>query len=84
MKKLIFVACLLAAVPAHAQGERMSGSGAAIATERSDTTAQPNAGPATPGERRICRNVETASGSRMAYRRMCMTAQQWRNFNRGS
>ena len=32
--------------------------------------------------REICRRVETATGSRMSYRRLCMTAQQWRSFNR--
>ena len=57
-----------------------------MATETTETSenAASTAGDATGAERRICRRVETATGSRMSYQRMCMTAEQWRNFNRNN
>ena len=57
-----------------------------MATEAAEApeNATSTAGEAEGGERRICRRVETATGSRMSYRRMCMTADQWRNFNRNN
>ncbi len=32
----------------------------------------------TPRERQFCTRIETRSGSHMAYRRVCRTAEQWR------
>lgn len=61
----------------------MSGSGASMSS--GSTEINEEAVPADEGQgadRRICRRVETASGSRMSYRRLCMTAEQWRTFNR--
>lgn len=63
----------------------MSGSGASMssgATEINEEAAPADESQGT--DRRICRRVETASGSRMSYRRLCMTAAQWRSFNRTS
>ena len=77
---------LLLTTPAFAQGVGggSTGSGAQMATEATETpeNAASTSGDAEGGERRICRRVETGTGSRMSYRRMCMTADQWRNFNR--
>lgn len=37
---------------------------------------------AVEGDGRICRRIPTASGSRMATRRLCLTAEGWRNRQR--
>jgi len=56
-----------------------AGSEAVSASDRREETAS-DSSQAAP--RQICRRMETATGSRMSYRRMCMTAEQWRSFNR--
>ena len=65
----------------------MSGGSAAISTGTTeasdDASATADESQAQGGERRICRRVEIGTGSRTSARRMCMTAAQWRNFNRG-
>jgi hypothetical protein len=84
---VVVISGLLLAAPAVAQvnnGGTMSGSGASLSTGSSEL-AEGAAEEAGEGEnRRICRRVETASGSRMSYRRLCMTARQWRDFNRNN
>ncbi len=85
---VVVISGLLVAAPAFAQvngGGTMTGSGASISS--SQTNLPEGASDAEGGEgenRRICRRVETASGSRMSFRRMCMTARQWRDFNRNN
>ena len=63
---------LLLATPAFAQGVGggSTGSGAQMATEATETpeNAASTSGDAEGGERRICRRVETGTGSRMSYR----------------
>lgn len=89
MKALVVVmSAFLISAPALAQPSQggMSGSGQAMATGAGEA---PQEAPATAEEgegadRQICRRVETASGSRMSYRRLCMTARQWRAFNRAN
>jgi len=34
------------------------------------------------GQHRICRRVATGSGSRMSTRRLCLTPEGWRNYQR--
>jgi|RhiMethySRZTD1v2_1073278.scaffolds.fasta_scaffold2817307_1 hypothetical protein len=89
MKSLVVVITgLLLATPALAQGEGggSTGSGGQMAAETTETpeNGASTAGEGEGGERRICRRVETPTGSRMPYRRMCMTADQWRSFNRNN
>lgn len=83
---VVFASVVLLSVPAVAQpsGGVMSGSGAGLATESRELPQETaNTASAEEGSaRRICRRVETASGSRMSYKRLCMTAEQWRTFNR--
>ena len=87
---VIVISGLLLSSAASAQTNEgdMSGSTAAIAsgaTEASDdATANADESQAQAAERRICRRVEMGTGSRTSARRMCMTAAQWRNFNRGN
>lgn len=84
---VVFFSGLLMAAPVFAQGssEVSTGNGGGASAERS--AAQEDSSTSSEGEggdRRICRRIETASGSRMSYRRLCMTADQWRTFNRRS
>ena len=83
---VVVISGLLLSAPAFAQGVGggSTGSGAQMATGAAEAPAEATStgGETEGGERRICRRIETATGSRMSYRRMCMTADQWRNFNR--
>lgn len=81
---LISVSLLASPALAQSMGGA-TGSGAALTTDNQDAPESTGAaGQAAGGERRICRRVETASGSRMSYRRVCRTAAEWRDAQRGS
>jgi type IV secretory pathway TrbL component len=80
----VFVALasvVLMASPAFAQSGTgtVSGSAGELATQN-DTT-QTNENQASNGERVICRHVEIDSSTRRG-RRVCRTAQQWREAQR--
>ena len=60
---------------AAASSEAVSSS----ASDQREETASENSD-ATP--RQICRRMDSPTGSRMNARRICMTAEQWRSFNR--
>ena len=85
---VVVISGLLLTAPAFAQangGGGMTGSGASIASGQSETPESASTSEGGEGaDRRICRRVETASGSRMSFRRLCMTARQWRDFNRNN
>jgi hypothetical protein len=85
---VVVISGLLLAAPAFAQangGGSMTGSGASMSSGQSEAPEGASDSEGGEGEnRRICRRVETASGSRMSYRRLCMTARQWRSFNRNN
>ena len=89
MKAFVVVSSgLLVTAPAFAQpsgGGGTTGSGASVSTGQSELPEGASNTEGGEGEnRRICRRVEIASGSRMSFRRMCMTARQWRDFNRNN
>lgn len=81
---VVAISCLFVAAPAFAQSS--TGSVSASAAELSERNDLPEStgpgGNAAGGERRICRRVETESSSRMATRRICRTAQEWREAQR--
>ena len=62
------------AAPAIAQpsGNAGSSSGSETATNSAATAQEDDP------DRRICRRVDTNTGSRVPYRLICMTARQWR------
>ncbi|HYD11808.1 MAG TPA: hypothetical protein VEC11_03075 [Allosphingosinicella sp.] len=70
----------LVATPAFAQGGSgaVSGSAGELATQSNTPESTGSGGQGADGERRICRRVETGSQSRMTYRRVCRTAEEWR------
>jgi len=79
----VLLAGLLAASPAFAQsgpavGNMDHGASAAPGDQRHSGDTNEN------GERLICRNVSSSSTSRMAARRVCRTAAEWREANRAN
>ncbi len=78
--QVALIAGLLAATPAFAQGEPATvnadrgATGQGDARRTGDTNEQ--------GERLICRMSRTSSTSRMSSRRVCRTAEQWRQVQR--
>lgn len=87
MKALVvLISGLVLAGPAFAQssmGGSVGGSGGELATQNDtpESTGEANQRGAD-GERRICRRVGTDSSSRMANRRVCRTAAEWRETQR--
>lgn len=75
---------LILTTPAFAQtsGGVMSGSGAILDSGPDTLPEGSEDSESDDGERRICRRVETDSASRMATRRLCLTARQWREHQR--
>ena len=74
---IVFSGLLLAA-PAVAQPTgNAAGSG-----ESPDTNIVATEEPEEDPDRRICRRIETNTGSRVPHRRVCMTAAQWRAYDR--
>jgi len=81
------ISSALVAAPALAQtsGGALTGSGAALSQGPDTSESGADAGTAAANsERLVCRRVETTSGSRLATRRVCRTAEQWRAAQRGS
>jgi len=79
-----FASVALLATPAFAQGSNgaVSGSAGELSTQNDTPESTGQAGQNADGERRICRRVETGSQSRMTYRRVCRTAEEWRTTQR--
>ena len=77
---VLAVASLLIATPAVAQVTGASGSnGSNIETGQQNLPeGATEGGRNSNGERLICRRVEAGSSSRMATRRVCLTAREWR------
>ena len=82
---VVLISSFLVAAPAFAQSSMgsVSGSAAELSTEseapeRTGAASERNA----DGERRICRRIEADSSSRMATRRVCRTAAEWRESQR--
>lgn len=85
---VVAITGILIASPALAQsppgtpgtpGDVMSHNGGLLFDRDEDPHANDTA---VPGDGRICRRIPTASGSRMATRRLCLTAEGWRNRQR--
>lgn len=80
MKALVLlVSGLIVAAPAVAQDGGATGGDSQPTAARSDASETPAA------ERRICRQVEAHTGSRLnGKRKVCMTAREWRDYDRGN
>ena len=80
---VVFAASVLLAAPALAQstnGGVQGGAGDYTAenVEGGDNAAATTPAPAAADERQICRRIESSTGTRMNFRRVCRTAEQWR------
>ena len=85
MRVFVAVAAFaLIGAPAFAQTGTVSGSAAELATQTDSTdSAENEGGQAANGERMICRRVMNDSSTRRTNaRRICRTAQQWREAQR--
>lgn len=84
MRTVLFaVATLVLAAPAVAQTQ--TGSGGSVATGQSNIPQSTGEGGVNAqGERLKCRRIEVESSSRMSLRRVCMSAREWREHERGS
>ncbi len=83
MRVALFSIALLAS-PAFAQTSdgAMSGSAAVLQGGAADLPEGASAsGQSEDSERRICRRID-ATSTRMPSRRLCLTAREWRDFNR--
>ena len=81
---VVLMSALLLASPAAAQiSHSYSAEGSASNPDASaSTNAQPSGAASGEGEQRqICRRIENGNGSRVAMRRVCKTAQEWRNYD---
>ena len=78
------ISSLLIAAPAFAQSGTgsVSGSGGELSTQSDTPESTGNSSQGADGERRICRRVEAGSQSRMTTRRVCRTAEEWRESQR--
>jgi hypothetical protein len=79
-----FASVALIAAPAFAQGGSgaVSSSAGELSTQNDTPESTGQSGQGADGERRICRRVETGSQSRMTTRRVCRTAEEWREAQR--
>jgi hypothetical protein len=85
MKMIVaFASFALLAAPAFAQSGTVSGSGAELSTQSDSTeVTEGDVTQAANGERVICRRVQNDSSTRRTNaRRICRTAQQWREAQR--
>ena len=73
-----FASLVLIASPAFAQGGSGTVSGSAGELSTQNETNETNENQASTGERVICRRVDIDSSTRRG-RRVCRTAQQWRD-----
>lgn len=78
----IVISGLLLATPAFAQ----AADGNAVGNDRAPSgQSQDNASGTSASneeERRICRRVETNTGSRVPFRTLCLTERQWEDYRR--
>lgn len=85
MRAFVAISSLLLAAPAFAQSSTggVSGSAGELSTQSDTPESTGNSSErSADGERRICRRVETGSTSRMSSRRVCRTAEEWRESQR--
>ena len=84
---VVLMSALLISSPAAAQISRSySAEGSASNPDAAASTDAQQSG-STSGEgaeRQICRRVENGNGSRVALRRVCKTAQEWRAYDNAS
>jgi long-subunit fatty acid transport protein len=87
MKAMIAAACgLLIAGAATAQvaSNGAVGSGAGLSSQSDTADNASSSAQNNDGVHRICRRVETSSASRMSTRRICRTAEEWREADHGN
>ena len=79
---VVALSALLVASPAHAAGQS-GGTGVAVRSSNDAPRGPSEAGTGENGERRICRRIES-SANRASARRVCLTAREWRDYDRNA
>jgi hypothetical protein len=82
---VVAISGLFLATGAFAQDSGDDGAAAsseAVSSSASDQREETAPDDGEAATRPICRRMATPTGSRMGARRICMTAEQWRSFNR--
>lgn len=82
---VVFASGLLLGAPVLAQSEVSNSSETVPASQpRESAESETESTNDDGGERKICRRINMATGSRMSNERICMTAEQWRSYGRES
>ena len=81
---VVVISSLLLAAPGLAQASEDSApaNGAQPSQTATPTGSSPSTTAGDDAERQICRRVDTNTGSRVPWRRLCMTEREWRVYNR--
>ncbi|MFN3726978.1 MAG: hypothetical protein ACK4SZ_11810 [Allosphingosinicella sp.] len=78
---VVALSALLVASPAYAIGQSSTTGGASVRSSNEGPQGPSEAGTNANGERRICRRIES-SANRTSARRVCLTAREWRDYDR--
>jgi hypothetical protein len=86
MRFVVVAASLLIAAPAFAQngglGTTPATASGATLSDQAEVPSGPSSAASNDGDHLICRRVETDSSSHMGTRRVCLTAEGWRQQQR--
>lgn len=82
MKFLAVALPALLLVSTAASGAELDASSDTPNTEATAPAEQAGQTEEAAEDRQICRRVETNTGSRVPFRRLCMTEREWRAYNR--
>ena len=78
----VVISGILLATPAFAQASDVTASDNEQASSDQSRDNPNGTSASNEEERRICRRVETNTGSRIPFRRLCMTERQWEDYRR--
>jgi len=82
MKFLAVALPALLLVSTAASGAELDASSGTANAEATTPAAPAGQTEEAADDRQICRRIETNTGSRVPFRRVCMTEREWRVFNR--
>ena len=77
---VVLLSGLLLVAPAAAQTAGTDAATDRPSTQEGTSSGNSSAEAENDPNRRICRKVETNTGSRVPHRTLCMTERQWRNY----
>ena len=78
---IVGLSALLVASPALALGQSGAVGGSSVRSTNEGPQGPSEAGAGENGERRICRRIDSTA-NRTSARRVCLTAREWRDYDR--